>query len=154
MRPGFISQYPDLEQLRARARKRIPGFAFDYLEGGCNENVNLRRNMSDIQDVQLRPQYLQEFEGSDASTEIFGQKYDAPFGITALGLQGLIWPNSPEILARAAAKGNVPFMLSTVSTSSIERIAEITEGKAWYQLYYPADSKVRDDIIRRLKECG
>jgi len=110
--------------------------------------------MSDIQEVQLRPQYLQEFEGSDTSVEIFGERYDAPFGMTALGLQGLIWPNSAEILARACAKGNVPFMLSTVSTVDIERIAEITEGKAWYQLYYPAESKVRDDIIRRLKECG
>ncbi len=154
MRPGFFNRYPDLWQLQQRAKKRIPSFAFEYLEGGCNENENMQRNMSDFKQIQLMPQYLQDFKASDPSVTIFGEKYDAPFGVTAIGLQGLIWPNSAEILARAAAKGNIPFMLSTVTTSSIERIAEITGGKAWFQLYYPQDAKVRDDIIRRLKDCG
>ena len=61
-------------------------------------------------------------------TELFGHTYDAPFGISPIGLQGLIYPNSPEILAKAAFKHNIPFTLSTVSTSTIERICEITEG--------------------------
>ena len=63
-------------------------------------------------------------------TELFGHTYDAPFGIAPVGLQGLIWPNAPEILAKAAFEHNIPFVLSTVSTSSIERISAITEGKA------------------------
>jgi L-lactate dehydrogenase (cytochrome) len=70
-------------------------------------------------------------------------------------LQGLVWPNAPEILAAAAFQHNIPFILSTVSTSSIERIAEITEGRAWYQLYHPAENTLRDDILKRLDavEC-
>ncbi len=67
-------------------------------------------------------------------------------------MQGLIWPNSPEILARAAFENNIPFVLSTVSTSSIERISEITEGKAWFQLYHPAENSLRDQIIKRAAE--
>ena len=69
-----------------------------------------------------------------------------------MGLQGLIWPNSPEILAKAAFEHNIPFVLSTVSTSSIERISEITEGRAWFQLYHPAEDTLRDQIIKRAAE--
>ena len=60
-----------------------------------------------------------------------------------------MWPNAPEILARAAMEHNIPFMLSTVTTSSIERIGELTEGKFWFQLYHPADNALRDDILDR-----
>jgi L-lactate dehydrogenase (cytochrome) len=100
--------------------------------------------------VELKPLYLTRHSGSDMKTELFGHVYDAPFGIAPIGLQGLIWPNSPEILARAAVKHNIPFILSTVTTSPIERIGELTQGKAWYQLYHPAEDSLRDDIIKRL----
>jgi L-lactate dehydrogenase (cytochrome) len=87
-------------------------------------------------------------------TELFGHLYDAPFGIAPVGLQGLMWPKAAEILARSAFEHNVPFVLSTVTTSSIENIAEITEGRAWFQLYHPAEDSVRNDIIRRVDEAG
>ena len=88
------------------------------------------------------------------NAELFGEQYDAPFGISPIGLQGLIWPNAPEILAKAAVKHNVPFILSTVSTSNIERIAEITQGKFWFQLYHPTRDTVLDDILKRLEDSG
>lgn len=151
----FDTRYPSIGDLRDRARQRIPRFAFEYLDGGCNEDVNLRRNTSDIREVTLIPQYLTEHLGSDMSTELFGHTYDAPFGIAPVGLQGLMWPKAPEILAKAAFDHNIPFILSTVTTSSIETIAEITEGRAWFQLYHPTEESVRDDIIRRARvaEC-
>ncbi|MEM9646088.1 MAG: alpha-hydroxy acid oxidase [Planctomycetota bacterium] len=151
---NFDHQYPSIDDLRARARKRIPRFAFEYLDGGCNEDVNLQRNTSDIRDIELVPRYLTEHGGSDMRTELFGHTYDAPFGIAPVGLQGLMWPKSPEILAAAATEHNVPFILSTVTTSSIERIAELTNGRAWFQLYHPAEDRVRDDIIRRAEVAG
>ena len=80
--------------------------------------------------------------------------YDAPFGIAPVGLQGLMWPNAPEILAKAAVVHNIPFVLSTVTTASIERIGEVTEGKFWYQLYHPADNALRDDILDRAEAAG
>jgi len=87
-------------------------------------------------------------------TELFGHVYDAPFGIAPIGLQGLIWPNAPEILAKAAVAHNIPFVLSTVSTASIERIGEITGGKFWFQLYHPAENTLRDDILERAEAAG
>lgn len=146
----FNSQYPSIQDLRKKARRRIPKFAFDYLEGGCNEDVNLDRNISDLKDVVLMPQYLKKYSGTDMSVKIFGHVYDAPIGIAPIGLQGLIWPNSPEILAKAALKHNIPYILSTVSTSSIERIAELSEGRSWFQLYHPTENSLRNDILKRV----
>ena len=146
---SYNTQYPSIQDLKRRARQRIPKFAFEYLEGGCNEDINLARNKSDLQDVVFMPQYLKKFGGLDMSATLFGHRYDAPFGIAPIGLQGLIWPNAPEILAKAALKHNVPYILSTVSTSSIERIAELSEGRAWFQLYHPTKNELRDDILKR-----
>jgi len=149
------TKYPSINDLRNKAQKKIPKFAFEYLDGGCNEDVNLHRNTSELREVQLKPNYLRDHSGSSQKTTLFGIEYDAPFGIAPIGLQGLMWPNSPEILAKSAFEHNIPFVLSTVTTSSIEHISEITEGKAWFQLYHPTEDRLRDDIIKRAEaaEC-
>ena len=154
MKYKFISQYPSIADLKIKARKKIPRFAFEYLNGGCNDDVNIKRNNDEIRNVQLRPDYIKNFNGSSLKTSIFGIEYDFPFGIAPIGLQGLMWPNSPEILAKSAFKNNIPFILSTVSTSSIERISEITEGKFWFQLYHPAEDKLTNDLIIRTHDSG
>lgn len=155
MNPDLLSynpQYPSVQDLKRKAKTRIPKFAFDYLEGGCNDELNLYRNEADFKQVQLLPQYLKGNKGLDMSVDLFGHRYAAPIGISPIGLQGLIWPNAPEILAKAALKHNVPYILSTVSTSSIERIAEVSEGKAWFQLYHPTENSLRDDLLQRLED--
>lgn len=114
------------------------------------EEVGLQRNRADIEAIQLRPELLKPFADSDLSVELFGHRYAAPFGIAPIGLQGLMWPNSAEILARAAAENNIPYLLSTVSSSSLERIAEVSEGKAWYQFYNPKDDGIRADLLNRV----
>ena len=150
----FNPNYPSVEDLRRKASKRIPKFAFDYLDGGCNEDVNLHKNTKEIRDVELIPQYLTKHTASSTKTTLFGVEYDAPFGVAPVGLQGLMWPKASEILAQAAHDHNIPFCLSTVTTASIETIAEITEGKSWFQLYHPREDRVRDDIINRVEAAG
>ncbi|MDF1813101.1 MAG: alpha-hydroxy acid oxidase [Verrucomicrobiales bacterium] len=154
MSDSIISKYPSIEFLRERARRRMPQFAFEYLEGGCNSEINLRRNTEEIREIQLRPRYLRDFAGSDLRTELFGKTYDAPFGVSPIGLQGLMWPGATEILARAAHDHNIPFILSTVATASIETVAEITEGNAWFQLYHPTEVELRDKLLDRASEAG
>ena len=146
----YNRQYPSVQDLKRRAKERMPKFAFDYLEGGCNDEINLSRNERDFHDVLLRPRYMKKHAGADLRTELFGHVYDAPFGISPIGLQGMMWPNAPEILAAAALRHNIPYTLSTVSTASIERIAEITQSRFWFQLYHPVEDKLRDDLLRRL----
>ena len=154
MSEAFNSNYPSIEHLRERARQRVPRFAFEYLEGGCFSNINLQRNTDEIRQVQLRPWYLRDYPGSDLKTELFGTTYDAPFGVSPIGLQGLIWPKATEIIAKAAHQHNIPFTLSTVATASIETVAELTQGRAWFQLYHPAEDSLRDKLLDRARDAG
>ena len=154
MQIKYNTKYPAIDDLIKKARRKVPKFAFEYLDGGCNEDVNLFKNTADIRDVELKPYYLTPHTSSDMKTGLFGHVYDAPFGIAPVGLQGLMWPNAPEILAKAAFNHNIPFILSTVTTSSIERISELTEGRAWFQLYHPAEDKIRDSVINRAQAAG
>lgn len=149
MAKEFNPDYPSMDDLRNKAMRRIPKFAFEYLDGGCNEDVSISRNTKEIRDVQLQPRYLRNKGISSTKTKVMGMEFDAPFGIAPVGLQGLMWPNSPEILAKSAFKNNIPFILSTVTTMNIERASELTEGNAWFQLYNPAEDSLRDDIINR-----
>ncbi|MEP4883030.1 alpha-hydroxy acid oxidase, partial [Maribacter dokdonensis] len=151
---NFNSDYPSVDDLRSKAKSRIPKFAFEYLDGGCNEDVSLARNTSDIRKVQLQPRYLRNKGTSCIKTKVMGMEFDAPFGIAPVGLQGLMWPNTPEILAKAAYNHNIPFILSTVTTIDIEKASELTEGNAWFQLYNPVDDAIRDDIIDRADAAG
>jgi len=155
MKNDINHKYPSVADLRKRSRSKIPKFAFEYLDGGCNDDVNLKKNTQRIRDIELKPKYLVDYNKPSLKAELFGHIYDAPFGISPIGLQGLMWPKSPEILAKAAFDHNIPFVLSTVTTASIERIAEITEGNAWFQLYHPAKESVTKDILKRAEvaEC-
>jgi L-lactate dehydrogenase (cytochrome) len=150
----FDSRYPTVADLRQRAMQKIPPFAFEYLDGGCNENINVEKNTHELGQVELKPYYLTGNSESQLETELFGQRYSAPFGVSPIGLQGLVWPKAPEILAKAAANNNIPFILSTVSTASIETISEITAGKLWFQLYHPMDEGLLDDILRRCEAAA
>jgi L-lactate dehydrogenase (cytochrome) len=151
---NYNPNYASIPLLREKAKKRIPKFAFEYVDGGCNDEVNLHRNTSEIREIQLKPYYLRSFKGSSLKTKLFSVEYDAPFGIAPIGLQGLMWPKATEILAKAAFEHNIPFILSTVATSSIETVAEITQGKAWFQLYHPKEDDLRDKLLERAEAAG
>jgi len=148
------SRYPSIEHLKKRTQKRIPRFAYEYLSGGCNNEVNLRKNTSDIREVELKPFYLRDYEGINMKTELFGHPYDAPFGISPIGLQGLIWPQATEILAQTSVDHNIPFILSTVATADIETVASITDSRAWFQLYHPAEKELRNKLLKRAEDAG
>ena len=85
-----LYQYDSLyiDDLRKKAKSKIPNFIFEYLEGGCNEEVNLVKNTKEIRDIELKPFYIRDHQEADLKTELFGHIYDAPFGISPVGLQG------------------------------------------------------------------
>lgn len=151
---NYNPNYASIPLLREKAKKRIPKFAFEYVDGGCNDEVNLHRNTSEIREIQLKPYYLRSFKGSSLKTNLFGVEYNAPFGIAPIGLQGLMWPKATEILAKAAFEHNIPFVLSTVATANIETVAEITQGNAWFQLYHPKENDLRDRLLDRAEAAG
>jgi len=149
-----VYKYPSTDDLIKKAKSKIPNFVFEYLSGGCNENIAVAKNTADLRDIELRPYYITDHKKADLRTELFGHTYDLPFGIAPVGLQGLMWPNSPEILAKASLKHNIPFVISTLTTSTIERLSELTEGRAWFQLYHPKENDLRDKFLKRVEDAG
>ena len=150
---AYNPSYPSVSCLKQKAKSRVPSFAFDYLEGGCANEVGLNRNYVEMQQVVLQQHFIRPvIKAPKIKATFAGIAFDAPVGIAPIGLQGLIWPNAPIILAKSAKKYNIPYILSTVSTSTIEEVAKASDGEALFQLYNPEDTSIRDDLIRRAKD--
>ena len=147
-------KYPSIADLEKAVRGRIPRFAHDYMMRGHGRNDCRERNREVLRRVDLRPEYLIETVIPKVETPLFGRTWSAPFGVAPVGLSGLIWPRAPEIAARAALRAGLPFAISTFATTSLERIAEVSEGNAWFQLYAPNVPELQRDLVERAKSAG
>jgi isopentenyl diphosphate isomerase/L-lactate dehydrogenase-like FMN-dependent dehydrogenase len=148
------SKFLTVEDLRIRARKRIPKLAFDYLDGGAGSEANIHRNRSSFEEILLCPEYIRDVTERSQKVSLFGHTYDAPIGVSPVGLANLIWPNADIFLARMAKRKNIPYLLSAVGTTSIEKIVETAPEHTWFQLYVPGQDYICFDLIRRAKEAG
>ena len=140
--------------MAADSKRRMPSFAWDYFVGGIGLEAGLARNRQALNDVLLQPRYLTGVDEVDYHVDLFGQSFDAPFGVAPIGLGGLMWPRAAEFLSRSAARNNIPFALSTYATSSLETIAKIAGPHAWFQLYPVNRTDVEADLIRRAEHSG
>lgn len=132
----------------------MPGFVRDYLVGGIGGEVCLARNRSALDDVLMMPRYMSEAPVPDIGCRLFGRDYDAPFGVAPLGLSGLMWPGAERKLATGAQAENIPYVLSTVATESLENARSFAGENAWFQ-YYPAnDARVEQAILERCERAG
>jgi len=138
---------------RALARKRLPHFLFEYLDGGSYDEVTLRQNVEDLQSVALRQRVLRDVSAIDLSTELFGQKWALPVGLGPVGLSGLYARRGEVQAAKAAAAANVPFALSTVGACSLREVAA-SGHVPWYQLYFVRDRGFVAAMIERAREEG
>ena len=154
MRKARLDTIATIEDLAQVARRRIPKITLGYLESGTGGEIALRRNREALDRVTLVPQYMRDVRPRSARTPVFGQTYDLPIGISPIGLANAIWPGTDQMLAAAAANANVPYGLSTVGTTSIERIATIAGGNLWFQLYVAQDHDVTFDLLRRANSAG
>ena len=150
----LMKKAANIAQLKTLAKSRIPGFVYDYLTGGCNDDLAVGNNRKALDQVYLQPHYLTPSGPAELSVEMLGRKYSAPFGVAPLGLSGLIWPRASEYQARAAKDANIPFVLSTVASISIEQAAQYAEDCFWYQLYPPTDHEMLADLLRRADVVG
>ena len=150
---SFNHNYPTVDYLKEKTAKRIPHFAYDYLRSGCSDERALRRTTGEFDGVLLQEHFVRPvIKQPDIKASFCGLKYDMPFGVAPIGLQGLMWPDAPLHLARSAKKYNIPYILSTLSSHSIEEVAKASEGEALFQLYNPDDADIQKDIMRRVKE--
>lgn len=146
--------YPALSDLRARARRRLPHFVWEFLDSGTGTEATTRRNRTRLDAVRLMPSILHgEME---CSTEIsfLGTTYGLPAGISPVGMSGLVWPDAERHLARAAAQANIPYGLSTVASQTPEDVAPVLGDHGWFQMYPPRDPEIRTDMLKRAKAAG
>src|SRR4051794_1161357 len=144
----------NIEDLRLIAKKRLPRICYDFIEGGVEDEAGLQRNVDGFARHRLVPRYLVDVATRDQSTTVFGRTYASPFGIAPTGLAGLWRHGTDLVLAEAAAKANVPFILSGSGNASIEEIVKVAPRHAWYQLYPARDRNLSADLIRRCRDCG
>jgi (S)-mandelate dehydrogenase len=149
-----IADALNIEDLRRMAKRRLPRIAFDFIEGGVEDERCLARNETSFSRHRLIPHYLVDVSKRDQSTTLFDRTYASPFGISPTGLAALFRPGADLMLAESAATANVPFIMSGSSTASIEAAARTAPEHLWYQLYTAQDSKITEDLVRRARDAG
>ena len=144
----------NLEDFRRMAKRRLPRIAFDYIEGGVEDERGAVTNQAGFLKYHLLPKYLVDVSAREQSTELFGQTFSSPFGFGPTGTMGLFRPGSELMLAQAAAEANIPYVMSGGSNASLEAAAKIAPRNTWYQLYAARDAAICEDLIRRSDDAN
>ena len=149
-----IDQAVNIEDLHRMAKRRLPKVAFDFIEGGLEDERGLDRNTAAFHKHHLLPRYLVDVSVRDQSQTIFGRKFSSPFGISPTGGAGLFRRGADLMLAEAAADANIPYIMSGSSNDSLEAAIRVAPSNAWFQLYAARDAAITEDIIRRVADAG
>jgi L-lactate dehydrogenase (cytochrome) len=139
---------------RELARRRLPPFLFEYIDGGSYAEVTLRRNVADLESVMLRQRVLTDVSSIDVSTELFGRKVALPVALAPIGLAGMNARRGEVQAVRAAEAGGVPFCLSTVSACSLDEVAAAAASPFWFQLYMIRDRGFMRALLEKARALG
>ena len=149
-----LSDAINLDDLRCMAKRRLPRIAFDYIEGGVDDERGLDHNRAAFDRHRLIPRYLVDVSTRPQTTRVFGREYAAPFGIAPMGLASLFRPGADLMLADAAKAADIPFVMSCVGSATIEKLGEVAPDHGWLQLYPARDRSISEDMMRRAHEAG
>jgi len=149
-------RFPTIFHLRAHARRHVPHFAFEYMDGGAGADSGIDRNWAALDAVELVPRYGVTSGLPPTEVTLFGRHYGAPLGVAPMGGPAIAWPGADEYLATAAQQARVPYVLSTVGGMTVEQAAEIAPDVFWFQLYRFAknDHAVGFDLVKRADAAG
>lgn len=146
--------HPSIEDLRRTARKRIPKFAFEYLDSATGRELGLTINREALDAIGFMPKVLCGRTTADLKRTILGQTYNLPFGIAPIGMSGLLWAGAERLLAQAAVNHNIPFSLSSVAVASPEDVAPFIANNGWFQHYPVNSADLRRRMLPRIKAAG
>jgi len=139
----------NLEDVRLLARSKLPRIAFDFIDGGTDDELCLQRNRDAFAQYRLLPRYLRDVSQRDQSVTLFGRTYACPVGISPTGLAGLWRPDADLIQAAAARDANVPFLLSSAANAALEDVMPIAPEHVWFQMYCTSDEHINADLVQR-----
>lgn len=147
MKTASVHDYREL------ARRRLPPFLFEYIDGGSYDELTLKRNVTDLRDVVLRQRVLRDVSQIDLATTMFGQRLAMPVILGPVGLAGMNARRGETQAARAASEAGVPFTLSTVSVCTIGEVASGSPDPYWFQLYMIRDRALMRDLLAKAREA-
>ena len=139
----------NLEDMRQLARRKLPHIAFDFIDGGVDDELCLKRNREAFEKYRLLPRYLRDVSKRDQSVVLFGRSYASPIGISPTGLAGLWRPDADLMQAAAARDANVPFLLSSAANASLEDGMRVAPEHVWFQMYCTSDERINADLVQR-----
>jgi L-lactate dehydrogenase (cytochrome) len=143
-----------VEDYREAARRRLPRFLFDYIDGGAGAEQTLAANIADLAQVRLKQRVLANVEDLSLETEWFGRRVGLPVVLAPVGMTGMFWRRGEAAVARAAAAAGAPYAPSTVSVCAIEEIAEQSPAPLWFQLYVLKDRGFMRSVLERAQQAG
>lgn len=149
-----VDRVLSIDELRHMARRRLPEVVFEYLDGGAEDEVTLRRNRAVFDDVAFLPAALNDVATVDATTSLFGRPMAFPFAVAPTGFNGLMRRDGDLALARAAAAADIPLAQSTVSNARIETVAAVPGLRHWMQLYVFRDQAFMEALLERAERAG
>lgn len=139
---------------REAAKRKLPRFLFDYLDGGSYAEMTLRNNVSDLSSLALRQRVLRNVADLSTETELFGEKMAMPVALAPVGLCGMYARRGEVQVAKAAKNAKVPFIVSTVSLCPLEEIVAKSGCDIWFQLYVLKDRGFMKHALERAQALG
>jgi L-lactate dehydrogenase (cytochrome) len=139
----------DVADLRRIARRRLPRGVFDYIDGGAEEELSLRRNVDAFRRVEFRPRVLNDVGVVDTGTTLLGRSLPLPLVLAPTGFTRIATSGGELDVARAAARAGIPYTLSTLATRSIEEVAAVSAGPKWFQVYVWKDRGLVAEMLAR-----
>ena len=143
-----------LEDAKKLAKKRLPKMFFDFVDGAAGDEKLCELNSTALDQIRLEPKVLRNVEKRNLNKKIFGINYDLPFGFAPMGMCNLSWPGADKMLANESIINNIPACVSMASTTSLEKMYKLTEGRSWLQLYIFQDEKFVMELLDRAKKTG
>jgi len=147
-------KYPSLNDLKKRAKRRLPHFAWEYVDSATGKEDQMNRNRTELDKVLFETRVLAGAYKTNQQTTFLGHTYAHPFGVAPVGMSGMIWPGAEYKLARGCAQANIPYSLSAVATVTPEMVSDDIGDMGWMQLYPPTDQDIRRDMMKRAKAAG
>ncbi len=151
---GAAAHIHSSEDARRLAKRRLPWMVFDYIDGAAGNETGAGRNRAALDAATLRPRILRDVSARSLATTLFGAPTERPFGIAPMGMCNLSAPGADLMLARLAARHKVPHGVSTVASTPLEKIIEVAEGHAWFQIYFSGDGTGTFKLIERARQAG
>lgn len=139
---------------RLLAKKRLPRFLFDYIDGAAGEEVSMVRNVSELRDIRLRQRVMRDVADIDTGTNMLGCAANMPVALGPVALAGMYRRRGEAQAARAAARSGLPFTTSTMGICSVEEVQEAAGGSSWYQLYMLRDRAIVEGLLERVLDAG